>query len=736
MKKNYRAISFPDDLEYASDGDHLPIQFYLDVLPASKEIYLKLGYFSSSAIQTLSYGFAQFIHNEGRIKIISNHFMYQRDKELLQKDISMEDAEKKEYLLSDLEWISNELNASEKHFFNCLKLLISLDRFELVPVIQKPQMMMHYKQGIFIDAQGDTLSMTGSCNFTRSGLLENAEAISVSRSWGEKIEAKKVNNKQDEILRILDKSSDLHHYLNASDILDAVSEIGEEKSIQDLLNDEKTLIAENTSLGSKKILEEYDQAIKEYIESIQNEPRFPYQRPRDYQEEAYCEWVKADRKGIFAMATGTGKTLTALNCLLNEFKDNGSYQAVILVPTLPLLHQWYEEVQKFNFKSIIKVSSRENFDQSIDFLNTRLKFDRSVSFVVICTYPTFSTPKFQKKINNFPDSTLLIADEAHNIGAPNIKKLLPELNYSKRIALSATPNRRFDPEGNRIIEEFFNSQEPYTYSFSMERAIKEKILCSYDYYPHIVYLNDEEMENYVEISKKLAQLYDSVSDSFKNPKQAEFYMLERSKIIHKAQGKFSVFKNIITSLIKERGSLDYAFVYVPEGSDSEDANFLNQYLGFIQDQYPSVSAHHYTSKTENRAQVMELFENGSINCLFSMKCLDEGVDVPRAEIAIFCSSTGNPRQFIQRRGRVLRQHQDKQRATIHDLIVLPIPSGDEDSLKAETKIIRDELTRVIYFASLSRNYYECMEKFKDVASHYKLNMYSLQSELEKTNASR
>ena len=127
MEQNFQKILFPTDLEYASDGNYLPIEFYLNVLPASKEIYLKLGYFSSSAIKTLSYGFAQFIHNGGRIKIISNHYMYNQDKELLQKNISAEDAAKKEYLLSDLAWISNELNSSQRHFFNCLKLLVSLE---------------------------------------------------------------------------------------------------------------------------------------------------------------------------------------------------------------------------------------------------------------------------------------------------------------------------------------------------------------------------------------------------------------------------------------------------------------------------------------------------------------------------------------------------------------------------------------------------------------------------------
>lgn len=733
MEKNFKQILYPEDLEYASDGDHLPIEFYLDVLPASKEVYLKLGYFSSSAIQTLSYGFAQFIHNGGRIKIISNHYMYSQDKELLQKDISLEDASKKEYLLSDLGWISEELNRSQKHFFNCLKLLVSLDRLELVPVIQKPKMMMHYKQGVFIDSEGNSLSINGSCNFTASGLLENAEAISISRSWGGKIEEKRVVKLKNNILKILDRSSDEHEYLKSTDILDAFSALGEDRSIESLLDDESYLISSNLGQGSKRLLDKYEKAIKNQIKAIREEPKFPYPEPRVYQEEAYKEWLKSDKKGIFAMATGTGKTLTALNCLLHEFKENQVYQAVVLVPSKDLLEQWYEEVNEFNFKRIIRASSEYNWSQEIDHLNTQLAFDRNVSFIIIAIYDTFSTLKFQKKTNNIPDSTLLIADEAHNIGAPEVKKLLPKLKYSKRIALSATPNRRFDPEGNELIEEFFNSKEPYTYSFSMERAIKERILCSYTYHPHIVYLSREEMEKYVEISRKISRLFDHATDSFRNLMAAQKLMLQRTQIIHKAQGKFEVFQNIIDSLVNERGNLGYTFIYVPEGYGSLENNFLDQYLGFVEEKYPSVRAHHYTSKTDHRSEVMTAFEKGNIDCLFSMKCLDEGVDVPRTEVAVFCSSTGNPRQFIQRRGRVLRQHPEKDYAAIHDVIVLPIPVGEQDSFKSERKLIRDELIRVIYFSSLSRNYYECMKKFKDIADFYELNMFAMQSELEDKN---
>ena len=513
--------------------------------------------------------------------------------------------------------------------------------------------------------------------------------------------------------------------------MDAVVSIGRDKDLNELLSDELNLIESCGENNIKSIFKRYSEKLEKKIELIGREPKFPFfEGPRDYQIEAYENWIENGKKGVFAMATGTGKTITALNCLLNEFNEHGSYQAVILVPSKALLSQWNEEAKAFNFQNIFLVSSDYQWKNSISQLNTGLAFNKEQSFILIVTYITFSNQTFQEKTSNFPANTLLIADEAHNIGSNRMKLLMPKLNFDKRIALSATPKRRFDEEGNKLIEKFFSSKEPYTYSFSMERAIREDILCEYEYYPHIIYLTETEMTTYVEISKKLARLFDHLKKVFYNPEAAKMLLLQRRRVIHKASNKLNKFKEIVVDLMTERESLKYSFVYAPEGDDHEGSNLLDQYMSVIEDTLPSVRAHHYTSQSENRNEVMQNFEQGYIDVLFSMKCLDEGIDIPRAEVAIFCSSTGNPRQFIQRRGRVLRKHEDKNYATIHDLIVIPIPTSDGATFSIEKNLIREELIRVVYFASLSRNYYESMEKVKDVADYYDLNIYSLEQELK------
>lgn len=725
---SFKNVNFPENYEYSSDSDNLPLSFYLDVLPKSKIIYLKLGYFSSSALKLLAYGFARFIYNGGVIKIVTNHFLYSDDKELLETDKS--EIERDSLLLTDLQSIANELSGENKHLFNCLKKLIAKNRLELIPVMLVPNKMTHYKQGIFIDGDDNSIFMDGSCNFTANGIIGNGESISVYRSWGSNFEVNKIGSKQEDIRKICHRESDKYKYLSKDEIMDSVKSLGEDKSVEELLNDEVMLIRDIKIPSIQSVIDEHLLLLEKTICEENMKPKFPFNStPRDYQIDAYDNWVSENKSGIFAMATGTGKTITSLNCLLEEYKKDGKYQAVVLVPSKALLNQWVDEVALFNFTNVYSVSSEYKWKPELNSLCTNLMFDNEISFVVICTYQTFSLPSFGKYRKKLPSDTILIADEAHNIGSEKMKALLPELQFTRKIALSATPKRKFDEEGNKVIEEFFGSAEPYTFSYSMEKAINNGILCRYDYFPIIVNLTDEELDKYVDISKKIARYIDSETGSFRNKEQLERLLLKRKRIIHKAENKTLAFKSILKNQLKKKPTLDYSFVYTPEGYTDDGQNIMDTYLNLLNEIMPSTHAFSYVNTTNNKSEVMRNFERGFIHSLFSMKCLDEGVDIPRAELAIFCSSTGNPRQFIQRRGRVLRKHPDKEKATIYDMVVIPNFSGDNSTFNYEKKMIKEELTRVIYFSSLANNYYEAMNVFDEVASFYELDLYSMQYEL-------
>ena len=733
LAESLKCINYPEGLSYSSDGDHLPIEFYMDVFPVSHLVYFKLGYFSSKAIQVLASSFAQFIYNGGSIKIITNHYLYNDDKKLLNEEEWENFNYSSDFNLSDINWLHESLSSSSKHFVNCLKYLVRNKRLELIPIILKPGSLVHYKEGFFKDKLGNVVSINGSCNFTSKGLLENGESLDIKRSWGSTAEIIRTKELVENIQGISEKIDSRYRYLSASEIEDAIEIQGEDKNLKELLEEELDLIAKMRQVSLKDKLKSYDDRLNLLIKIIKDTPSFPEgMSPRPYQIEAYSNWLANDKKGIFAMATGTGKTKTALNCLIEEYKTESCYQAIILVPSEALLDQWKKELKDFNFNKIYSVSSKnKKWTSELRSLNASLSYDSSNSFIIVALYQTFSKDKIHEIFHNYPARTVLIADEAHNIGSKAMKRLMPSLKFEKRIALSATPQRRFDENGNNLIEKTFNSTEPYTYNFSMSRAIDENILCQYEYYPVKAYLDDDEMDNYVVISKKLMKLFDQRSNSFTNQSYAEKLLLDRSRIIHKARNKLTCFKSIVENLKELRGSIKHTFVYTPEGEAEEGGSILNSYISAVESKYPNVNVHHYTYQSENRHEVMKNFELGLIDMLFSMKCLDEGVDIPRAENAIFCSSTGNPRQFIQRRGRVLRKHPDKDIARIFDIVVLPLPSSALENSKSERKIVRDELIRLIYFARLSLNYYESMNLFSDIAKRYNLNIYELEESLER-----
>jgi superfamily II DNA or RNA helicase len=725
----FSSIKFPNDFEYSSDKNTLPIEFYLDVLPRSKEIYLKLGYFSSKAIRLLAYGFAQFILNGGKIYIVTNHFLSENDSELIQTS----DVSEWEYISNPNEWIRENLTSDEKHFIDCMKYLVAKGRLKLIPVMLLPNKMSHYKQGVFVDSVGNEIFMDGSCNFTASGLLENGETISVFRSWGSDFEKRKVEGKKRSISLISSKEDLKYKYLTEAQITNVLFDNTQHNTIEDLLTTESNLISQKIKkLKLNSRFEIQRKALDLIIKELNFTPRFPYTSgPREYQKTAYDNWKENHCNGIFAMATGTGKTITALNCLLKEYEDEQRYRAIILVPTKDLVEQWLKEVKAFNYKNVIVISSQNpKYKSELRELNTVIKYDQCHSFIIISTYTSFSKLVNEGGLKFGFESSVLIADEAHNMGSPTFKEILPQLKFNKKIGLSATIERYFDKSGDKLIQDFFESKPPYTFNYSMGLAIENGVLSRYLYYPKFVFLNNVEMEAYKRITDKISKAY-GFQDSEASPGDAvKRLLLKRKRIIHKAESKLSGFKQTLETIKNKNDSMNFSFVYVPEGDDQDGENILDSFIYNFEEVFPQLKAYAFTGETNSREEILNNFESGFVNSLFSMKCLDEGVDLPRAETAIFCASTGNSRQFIQRRGRVLRKHPDKEIAKIYDLIVVPEPSLDQKVESFEKKILKDELTRVVYFAHLSSNYYEAMDACDLIAKKFDISVYALQDEIK------
>ena len=448
---------------------------------------------------------------------------------------------------------------------------------------------------------------------------------------------------------------------------------------------------------------------------------------RPYQQHAITAWAHNGYKGLFEMATGTGKTLTALSCAKSLQEKEGHIHLLILVPTLSLADQWMAETKQVLTKNVILANS-SNLNWYSEALTAVGPGIYKRSYCIITTYVSFITQKFGHILQKMPPDTFLIADEVHNFGTESQVASYPD-RIQRRLGLSATPNRYFDEQGSRQIFRYFGAESGPTFQFSMEEAIKEEYLCEYFYYPVVIALTEEELSEYKAISRKLFRYFNKETGAFKEDAVVTSLLLKRKKIIHKASGKFAAFRAILKELVAKNPSLHHVLVYVPEGNskktEKDDQRLIDAYSKIISHDFQLIQ-HQFIGGTPNRERILQEFAKGKIQVLTAMKCLDEGIDIKQAEIAIFCSSTGSPRQFIQRRGRILRTYPGKKSAVIYDLVVLPTLTNQYfgDNLQMEKSILQSELRRVQEFAGLAVNHYQALESLEEAARIFDLDIYS------------
>lgn len=721
-----------------SSGYDEPKDFFTEALIESSTFDLGLGFFSSSGIRSLSYGFALFIANGGKMRVVMNHILSQEDKEIIEKGQKhlVEDFEN--HILFDIKKLVETLSKEDEQFFRCLSYLISINRIEFVATVSTKGGLGHDKYGIFKDEKGNKVAFIGSANFSQSALELNGETITVFTSPDD-------DKRIAEYQALFDQSweNDTPHlvHIPIEHVKTFIREKFPKTSLTNLL-EEGINLRENIGIDNNipaKYCKPISRRILDKIEFKELEPRFPFPEERRIQIDAYSAWIENGKKGIFAMATGSGKTVTALNCIRKQYKENGYYKAIIVVPTQALAIQWEHETKSFNYQNIVSTHSDKDWKNILSRYITRSLLDSTKSIILITTYATFNRndiQSFLKKVRGV-ETFIYVADEAHNIVSQNSLNHLPEM-INWRIGLSATPERIYDDLGSEKLYEFFNSKPPkYTYRYTMKQAIEEGILCHYDYYPIFIELTSSEMEEYERISDQLRKYIDA--DTGKYKPDAEKLLLKRKRIIHKAENKKIAISDLLEEL-RQKQKLDYTFVFVPEGYEPDysinDSYNINQDDVHIIDEYAQMfkehgySYHKYISGLDDAPSILQNFADGDIQILLSMKCLDEGVDIPRAEHAIFCSSTGNPRQFVQRRGRVLRKCKGKEKAKIWDLIVTP-PNILDESNSIERNLFLNEVKRIINFAALADNQIDILYgKLLAYCEALRINLFDL---LDKEN---
>jgi len=699
---------FSFDFILETSTNNIVDEFFIPLLKNSTLYYRGVGFFSSSWIKYNAEGLSDFANNGGQIRWITSPILNKADwdafkvgeqaktdsivkKRLEESVIDFEKSLKEETLIA-LSWMIADGIVEIKLALPCKDLTGEF----------------HDKFGYFEDAEGNSLSFQGSNNESKNGIINNYESFTIFTSWDD---APKIQNYskhgKERFLKIWNNEVD---NLKVFDIPETIKE----KIIR---------LRKNFSRPYKE---------PKRIKKLKNKcPRIPdkFDDVRDYQRLAFSNWKENEYNGIFAMATGTGKTVTSLYCALQEYEDRkennqDTYcQIIILVPTQTLVNQWAEEVQSFKYRNIIKAyGGNPAWAHSVSKIVKDEKFlGYKKDYVIISTYRSFIN-KFYSHFSQLSNDVLLIADEVHNAGSPSFLDLIDDIPFEKRIGLSATPKRIYDTDSSEKVELFFRTTFPYTFSYSMKEAIHNDILCQYYYYPEFIRLTAKEFEEYCQLTHEIgkASFHNDEGKSSLSEKQ-KMLLLQRKRLMNAAENKKQCLLDIINKIDYQK--LKYCLVYAPGGKeyfdhdlDFDEERIITQMQETVNSSFPDLSQNRYLGETKDRSEIIQGFRDGKIDILFAINCLDEGVDIPRTQIGIFTASTGNPRQFIQRRGRLLRKHPEKEYAYIYDMIIIPPKSMD--TFEIEKRLVLNELSRVKYFLELSNNYFKFEKYFDEICGHY------------------
>ena len=433
---------------------------------------------------------------------------------------------------------------------------------------------------------------------------------------------------------------------------------------------------------------------------------------REYQRQAVANWFRHRGRGMLKMATGSGKTITALAIATELYEKIGLQVLLVVCPYRHLVTQWARECQHFNLQPLLAFENVQQWQPELSSQLYQVRQGNQQFLTVITTNVTFISEGFQSQLGFFPEKTLIVGDEAHHLGSPRLVESLPK-TIGLRLGLSATPERYFDETGTEAVFNYFG--EVLKPEFTLADAIAQGALVPYYYYPVFVPLTESEALAYAKLTKRIGWAL-ADDPNLKSNETVTNLLMQRSRLVGTAENKLPT----LAQLMSSRLNTSHTLFYCGDGSldgISRQVSAVTQMLG----KELGFRVHSYTAETPltERETLRQQFEKGDLQGLVAIHCLDEGVDIPAIRHAIILASTGNPRQFIQRRGRVLRPHAGKTEATIFDMIVIP-PLLDRETWEVERNLLRKELKRFLEFAQLAKNAPEASEKLLSLQQQYQL----------------
>ena len=674
---------------YMLPDDPVTEEVLIPCFQSTAQVDCMMGFFSSEVLVSLAPGLATFINcSQESFRLIISPLLRTEDKEAIEEGIaSPEDLTST--ILKDL-IITEDL--VEQHTLKCLSWLLRSGRLEIKIALMKDA-LFHLKVWLF-RRDGDVIAAHGSSNMTDAGIRRNIEQISISKSWED-------SNQYYTTEKFCDRFKQFWENEDDGCIVVELPQAIRNNLLQTYRSDTPPTETDLRTLYGRAIgtINESPAAYDSFelpraSFAIPSELRFE-EGPFEHQGKAVSAWCEAGYRGVLEMATGSGKTITAMICAHRLYEEHNPLLIVVAAPYVPLIQQWCDEIAPFGLRAINLTTSSgaSGRAQELNRIKRRFRTETSEVEIVVVSHDTLCDNAFKAEVEKFDCATLLIADEVHNLGSEGFITAPPSF-FDYRLGLSATPIRQYDQEGTEAIFSFFG---PVVFQFTLEAAIG-RCLVEYDYYVHRVDLTQDEMDAWYALTAKI-KAHAWHQENGEPDKYLTKLLRARRAILENAENKIDALEAVLMreDLRRLRHTLIYASGKAPQQLDAINALLRTHGIFFHQLTYKE------TANRDKTEQIIRSFQEGTLQVLTAKLVLDEGVDIPQIEKAFILASTTVGRQWIQRRGRLLRKCHEtgKTHSVIHDFIALPQVLDNIDR-EART-LIQSELSRIQEFASLARN---------------------------------
>ena len=688
MDQDTRGLALLADIKpiYLLPDDPFFPQVLIPCFQSSCAVDCMVGFFTSEALASLAPGLATFINeSQGVLKLLISPILRSEDWAAIEAGVSGAD----ELTVSIFEDALLTEDTLQQHTLECLSWLLQHGRIEIQIALLRDG-LFHPKVWLFHDQQSQIVCAHGSTNLTASGMHRNVEQVAVCSSWG--------NSRDNYTIERLDQQFQTFWRNNSeSCIVLSLPEIIRERLVNTYTSKDPPQELDLAQLYRRAV-----ELVSKDGTSLVHPPRRSFQVPSwleyrqgpfAHQGEAVDAWCDAGFHGVLEMATGAGKTIAAMIAAYRLFEIHKPLLIVVAAPYLPLVQQWCAEIEPFGITPIdlTSLSGPRARGSTLGHANRRLQRGLEQVVAIVVTHDTLTNISFQEELERFKATILLIGDEVHGLGSESFIDHPPE-RVEYRLGLSATPERQYDDEGTKALFNYFG---PVVYQFPLGKAIGN-CLVPYDYFVHPVSLNEEEMFRWHELTQKLRQ------NSWRNDEEPNAYiqklLRDRRAILENAGGKVGALNEALQS--EDPRKLKHTLIYASDKAPDQHER-VNQTLRDLGVRYHQLT-YEETGNRKKTQEILRSFQEGHLQVLTAKRVLDEGVNIPQIQRAYILASTTVERQWVQRRGRLLRTCNEinKTHSEIHDFVVLP---GEERLDSGTRHIVVSELGRIREFAGLARN---------------------------------